>query len=106
TSKEPRLTGIAVRHDHLGQGGAIKHGPQPAPVLITHGVEYHSLARMHRVAETPPLPTDLVPIDCKTHAGRLSDDHGFRKLPRLANGLLVIIGRPLRHRHDSAVRKF
>ena len=69
---------IAIRHDHLGQGGAIHQRPLAALVGVADRVQHQPLACGEAHPEAPLLPANLVSLDLETGAT------GLPNLDRLA----------------------
>jgi hypothetical protein len=65
--------GRAIRHDHLGDGGAIDDGAPPALMRVADCVENQALTTIEADAEVSVLPADLVALHAIAGTRRLHD---------------------------------
>ena len=69
---------IAIRHDHVGERGAIQDRPLAALVEVADGVQDQAFARREADPEAPLLPADLVSVDREARPLRLVDLDGLQ----------------------------
>src|SRR5687767_12517492 len=93
---------IAVRNDHLGQGGSVHDGPVAALVVVTKVMQGQPLARVEAHDQAPVLPAHLVTIDLEAGPLRLRNLQGFDVAALFSDPFGAIVDRSLGYRPIGA----
>ena len=92
----------AVRHDHLGDRGAIDDRPPSSLMRIADCMENQALTAVEADAEVPVLPTDLVTVHAIAGACWLHDVERCGRRPKRGQHVGVEVERCARDRNVVA----